>query len=119
MNALVLDDTAKKMLEDQEKFIVRKLFKFRSRATTTPLLMILNTLPIINIIHIAMFSLFHNMWIKPTNEMTRIMYHILDDKTLKKPYWITEMERLTDYYEIPSIKELKQQNPPTKNEWKK
>ena len=79
------------MLEQQEKIIQRKIVKLRGKASTKPLMLIL--IPIMNTIHALMFSLFHNMWIKATNEATRIMYKVLNDNSLKIDYWIRKINK--------------------------
>ena len=58
-----------------------------------------------------MFSLFHNIWIKPNNEETRIMYIVLNDNTLKMDYWILELEKLMERYDILSINQFKKIDP--------
>ena len=79
------------MLEQQEKIILRKIVKLIGKASTKPLMLIL--IPIMNTIHALMFSLFRNMWIKATNEATRIMYKVLNDNSLKIDYWIRKINK--------------------------
>merc|ERR1711989_67086 len=50
LNALVLDEISKKALIDHEKYLQRKIFKFRPKASTTPLYLIMGILPIMTTI---------------------------------------------------------------------
>ena len=68
-------------------------------------------LPIMTTIDQAKLALFHNMWIKPNNEMTKIMYNILNDASLKKEYWIRDVNNTLEYYDIPGVNELKKLEP--------
>ena len=61
LNALVLDEISKKALIDQEKYLLRRIFKFRPKASTTPFYLIIGILPILTSIDqakLALFSLF-------------------------------------------------------------
>ena len=46
------------------------------------------------------------------------MYNILNDTSLKKEYWIRDINNTLEYYDIPNINELKNLEPPTKKGWK-
>ena len=119
LNNVVHDKDSTIMLEQQEKIILRKIVKLIGKASTKPLMLIL--IPIMNTIHALMFSLFHNhnMWIKATNEATRIMYKVLNDNSLKIDYWIRKINKKIWHPIIPSINELKEIEPPSKSEYRK
>ena len=63
LNALVLDEISKKALIDQEKYLLRRIFKFRPKVSTTPFYLIIGILPILTSIDQAKLALFHNIWI--------------------------------------------------------
>ena len=65
-----------------------------------------------------MLSLWHNIWIKPENEATIILYNILQDNSLKLNYWIKEVNYLTEIYNLPSVTEMKNMTPLSKQAWK-
>ena len=106
-----------KILEDYEKKILRNIFKYHKSSKIAPAYLYLGMVPIDAVIHMDVFSLFHNIWATKDITETASVCRAFMLKEMKTLTWPTYIRDLADMYGIIDPLVCLDNPAPTKEVW--
>ena len=110
-------DSEMKLLLDYEKKMLRRIFKHHSRSKTNPLYLLMGIVPIDAVIHMDMFSLFHNIWATKDETETADVCRAFMLKKMRIKTWPVFIRELAERYGIPDPLECLNHPAPSKEVW--
>ena len=110
-------DSEMKVLLDYEKKQVRNIFKYHKRSKVTPAYLYLGMAPIDAVIHMDMFSLFHNIWATKNETETADVCRAFMLKNMKTMTWPVYIRNLAAQYGIIDPLICLSEDAPSKEVW--
>ncbi len=116
-NALCVEGQQLARLRDWENWILRVIFRVKDNASVWGLFANAHILPIEGHYHKSVLGLFYNAWLNKSNPATNLIKDTLEEKD-GKGFWAVHLKKICERYRIPHPKELLQEDPPEKTQWR-